>query len=247
VSLWRLRSLMCLAVATLVLGGGCGGDGGEAPKKTAPSTPPAKPQPSPPPTFSDDHIRASLLPPKDVAADVKPQAPTYPGLTSAEAPACSVSSVRLPGKPKTMGRQLGNSKKNYTGAHLIQLIAVYPDAEEAADALTKVRAKAKACPAKRHFPAKRTSEKKFTIAHTDTWTFTEDSVAGWTHIRGFEKRQEPPSSSIYNVFYSAYDYASRGNVVVTSLYWERAKPTTPGKRIADKATKVLTKQLQKIG
>jgi len=58
---------------------------------------------------------------------------------------------------------------------------------------------------------------------------------------------EPPRTSKYNVFYDVYDYAVRGNVEVSSLYWERVKPTAPGDQIAKKATAVLTKQLQKIG
>jgi len=162
-------------------------------------------------------------------------------------PSCSASSVRLSGKPQTIGRQLETAKRGYTGTHFIQLIAIYPTADEAAGAMAKLRAKAKACPAKRHFPAKRLGKRRFSIAHTDTWTVTEGAIAGWTHIRGFEKHVEPPRTSRFNVFYDVYDYAIRGNVIVSSLYWERVKPTIPGQRIAQKATRVLTKQLQKIG
>jgi hypothetical protein len=241
-----MRSLVIYpAFAALVLGG-CGGDGESARQDAA--APPATPRPStPPPTFDVDHVKTSLLPPKDVARDVRPQAPTFPGLTEAGVPSCSASSIRLSGKPQTIGRQLETSKRGYTGTHFIQLIAIYPAAPEAAGAMAKIRAKVKACPAKRHFPSKRLGERRFSVSHTDTWTVTEDAVAGWTHIRGFEKHVEPPTTSRFNVFYDVYDYAVRGNVIVASLYWERVKPTTPGQRIAQQATKVLTKQLQMIG
>jgi hypothetical protein len=182
-----------------------------------------------------------------VAGDVKPEAPTFPGLTEAGVPGCSASTVGLPGQPKTVGRQLETSKRGFTGTHYIELIAVYPDAAAAAAAMAKVRAKAKACPAKRRFPAKRLGNRQVSIEHTDTWTVTEDSVAGWTHVRGFEKHVEPPRTSKFNIFYDVYDYAVRGNVVLGSLYWERVRPSIPGDRIADQATTVLTKQLTAIG
>jgi hypothetical protein len=248
VSLWRSRSLVTCLAAVAVVAIGCGGGDGAKKEKQSAGPTAASSQPStPPPTFGVDHVRTSLLPPKDVASGVKPQAPTYPGLTEAAVPGCSASSIALPGRPKTLGRQLETEKRGYTGTHYIQLVAVYPDADAASGAMARVRTKAKACPAKRHFPGKRLGEKRFSIEHTDTWTVTEDVIAGWTHIRGFEKHVEPPSTSKYNVFYDVYDYAVRGNVVMASLYWERVKPTVQGQQIAKEATTVLTKQLQEIG
>ncbi|HEU5158024.1 MAG TPA: hypothetical protein VFU43_13595 [Streptosporangiaceae bacterium] len=247
-SRWRSCSVVVgLAVAALGVTG-CGGDGDKA-EGAAPSDRPAASAATsaPPPTFDIEHVRKSLLPPKEVAGDVKPQAPTFPGLTEAGAPGCSASTFSLPDRPKTIGRQLETSKRGFTGTHYIQLVAVYPDAAGAAAGMDRLRAKAKACPAKKHFPGKRLGERRFSIEHTDTWTLTEDTIAGWTHVRGFEKHVEPPRTSRFNVFYDVYDYAVRGNVVIATLYWERVKPTTPGERIADKATTVLTKQLQKIG
>jgi hypothetical protein len=77
--------------------------------------------------------------------------------------------------------------------------------------MAAVRGRAKACPAKRHFPAKRSGAKLVAQEHTDTWVTTEDTVAGWTHIRGFEKLVAPPSASKFNVGYDVHDYATRGN------------------------------------
>ncbi len=247
-SRWRSRPVvLCLAFAATVAATGCGGGAKKQERQADRQATTAASTPSPTPTFGVDHVRTSLLPPKDVASDVKPQAPTFPGLTEAGAPGCSASTVSLPGRPKTIGRQLETSKRGFTGTHYIQLIAVYPDSPAANAAMVKVRTKVKACPAKKHFPGKRLGNRRFSIEHTDTWTVTEDAIASWTHIRGFEKHVEPPRTSRFNVFYDVYDYAVRGNVVVATLYWERVKPTTAGQKIAEEATAVLTKQLQKIG
>jgi hypothetical protein len=247
---WRSRSfIVCLALATA--SSGCGGDGDAANKdqdRAADRGVAAPPASAPPPIFDVAHIRTALLPPNEVAAGAKTQAPTYPGLTEAAVPACSATAFHLPGKPKTLARQLRTTfRRGYTGTAYIQIVALYPDAAAASAAMAKVRAKAKSCPAKRHFPAKRVGKRKIALAHTDTWTATEGTMAGWTHVRGFEKRVDPPSASKFNVFYDVYDYATRGNVLAASLYWERVAPTVPGRRIADRATTVLTKQLRRIG
>ena len=49
------------------------------------------------------------------------------------------------------------------------------------------------------------------------------------------------------MFYVVYDYAQRGNVVFSSVYWERVRPKVSGDRVAKRATELLTKQLEKIG
>lgn len=244
----RSRSLSLFLAVAAAVSAGCGG--GEHPrtaKDAARSETPAAPRASAPPIFDVDHLRTSLLPPKDVAARAKIQAPTYPGLTNATVPGCSASSVHLPGKPKTLARQLESRKPGYVAAAYIQLVAVYPDATAASDAMDEVRTKARACPAKHHFPAKRRGKKVIEVEHTDTWTTTEDTVAGWTHVRGFEKLLAPRSASKFNVFYNVYDYATRGNVLAASLYWERVASAAPGRPTADRATAVLTKQLTKFG
>jgi hypothetical protein len=249
VSRWRSCSVVFCVAALAATAAGCGGDdtAKSAARSSGPPATAAAAPPAPPPTFDFDHVKTSLLALKDVPGNVRAQAPTFPGLTEAGAPGCSGTTIDLPGRPKTLGRQLETAKRGFTGTHYIQLVAVYPDPAAGAAGMAKVRTQAKACPAKKRFPGKRIGARRFTLEHTDTWTLTEDAVAGWTHVRGFEKHVEPPRTSKYNVFYGAYDYAVHGNVVVSTLYWERVKPTTPGEQIAKKATTVLTKQLQKIG
>ena len=241
---------LCLACA-MVVSAGCGG-GHSTRAADRPAASGAAPATStPPPNFDVDHVRTSLLPPKEIAKGIKTQSPTFPGLTEAGVPACSASIVHLPGRPRTLARQLRSNKPGhsagYTDTSYVQLIAVYPDATAASGAMAKIRGKAKSCPAKRHFPAKRHGKKVIATAHTDTWTATENTVAGWVHLRGFEKLMAPASASKFNVFYDVYDYATRGNVLAASLYWERVAPTAAGQQTADHATTVLTKQLQKIG
>lgn len=241
---WRLRfPVTCLTTVALTLTGCGGGHKGPAASSRSPTTRNSTPIP----VLDVTHVRTSLLEPAEIASDLKAQPPTFPGLTEAAAPSCSVSSISLPGSPKTIGRQLGTSSKGYTGAHYIELVAVYPGATAAAEATKTIRTQVKGCPAKRQFPQKRLGGRRFALEHTDTWVVTEDLIGGWTHIRGFEQHVEPPSSSIYNVFYDVYDYAIRGNVVLTSLYWERVKPSVSGDTIAKKATAILTRQLPKIG
>jgi hypothetical protein len=55
-----------------------------------------------------------------------------------------------------------------------------------------------------------------------------------------------PSSSVINVVYFVYDYVSRGNLVLVSMYWERVGPKASGDPVAKKATALLTKQLGRL-
>lgn len=237
---------LLLTLCALALSG-CGGHSARQERQRAGHAAAPAGSSSSGPVLSTGHVRASLLPAREVAPDVQPRALTFPGLTRAAVPGCSASAISLPGQPETIGRQLEASPRGYGGTHYIQLIAVYPDTPAASRAIAKVRAAAAACPARRHFPARRLGRRRFAVEHTDTWTVTEDTVAGWSHVRGFEKHVDPPSTSRLNVFCDVYDYAARGNILVATLYWERVKPTTPLQPIAGNATAVLTRQLQKIG
>lgn len=233
-----LPALLCIGAVA------CGGGG----DKRSPSSPsPQPPTSSPPPTYSVQQIKSSLLGPRDVAAGMARQSPTYPGLKQGRAPSCSDSTVTLPAKPDVIIQQIEKVGSRYEGGHYIQLIAVYGDSASAAAAFTAVQKHAAKCPAKRHFPAKRLPGNLVTYSHDDTWKLTQDSAASWTHIRGFQKRVIPPSASVINVFYVTYDYAYRGNVMFSSVYWERVKPKVSDDRIAKRATNLLNKQLQHLG
>jgi hypothetical protein len=240
---------VCLALFAVLVTGGCGGNPPAKPERAADresGTQPAAAQPTAPrPTlYALDDVRTALIGPQEVGRHVRTQPPRFPGLTRAGAPMCSASTIRLPGSPTTLGRQLEASPRGYLGAHYIQLVAVYASPASASRALARIGARAAGCPRKRHLPGKRINKRLYTLDHTDTWRLTRDTIGGWRHLRGFEKRVEPPSSSRYNAFYDVYDYVHKGNLLIASLYWERVEPTaTPGTTIATRATRVLHKQL----
>lgn len=240
---------LCVTVTGAMLAG-CGGGGSShssKPHTTAAQRPVVTASPTtPPPSFTASHIGGSLLKAGDISSGVSSLPLTVPALKNSTVPSCSNSSVSLPGSFQISMHQFGTGSA-YTGANYAELVAVYSDAPSALAAFSKIQAKATSCPSKTHVPSQKLPGNVVTIEHDNTWTLTQDTVSNWTHIRGFEKDVYPPSSSIINVIYFSYDYAVRGNVVLSSLYWQRVKPSASGTPIAQKATELLQKQLAKIG
>ncbi|RAY14454.1 hypothetical protein DPM19_15990 [Actinomadura craniellae] len=178
---------------------------------------------------------------------MKAQAAEMRDITKGAAPSCYLSSVKLPGSPETVVRQFSEPDKNYTGANFVQLIATYADGEAATKAYGALRSKATTCPKKHEERSEKLPNGRIKLAFDGTWEIVEDKVAEWQHIQGREKNTYPPSTSIINVVHLYYDYAIRGNVVVTSVYWQRTKPSQAAGPIQKKATEILTRQLQRIG
>ncbi|MFI6517268.1 hypothetical protein ACIBF1_17060 [Spirillospora sp. NPDC050679] len=226
----------------------CGG--GKEDKKTSPTPPPSPsttPTATPAPSFTAEHVRQSLITPKDIGPKVK-QIPTVSDfLKDRQAPMCSLTGAKLPGSPKTAARQFTNSIQKKGGVNYLQLIAHYDEAPSASTAFATLTKKARSCPKKQHVAPKRI-RKNFTLfAHDDTWRTSEGTLDGWSHLRGYEKHVEPPSQTKDNVYYFSYDYAVRGNVLVTTLYSERTGPKDSGDPSYKRSLDLLTKQLQKIG
>lgn len=203
---------------------------------------------SPGPSYTALKLKSFLLTAGDISSKVTRQPVNIPGLKQRQIAICSVTPVTLPGDPQLVTHQFGNPDSRYTGANYFQRVAIYTDAASAMKAFQTVQARIRKCPAKHHVPAKPVAgTKAVLLEHDDTWKSTSDVLRGWTHTNGFEKHVEPPSSSIINVFYISYDYAVRGNVLLTSFYYERVKPSAAGAPIARRSSAVLAKQLTKIG
>lgn len=237
--------LACAAVTLATAITACSSDG-SAQQRTA-SPQPSKTSPTPTPTYSARHVEARLLSAEEIGDDIIQSAVRFVPLLERKAPMCALSGVTLPGNPKLIIRQFGNRAEPKDEVRYAQLIALYPDARQARSGFEEIRKKVQACPEKQHVPPRRISAKSTLLAHDDTWSYTEDSIAGWEHIRGSEKQVTPRRSTKYNVFYRMHDYALRGNVVITSAYWERTEPDESGDLVAKRATDLLIKQLRKLG
>jgi hypothetical protein len=241
------------ALAVLVALGaltGCGGD--DKPESATPTTSaPAAPAPNtttPPPIYSAAQLKTRLLTAREVGSGQREIRIAADFLNRRRIPMCSLTELKPSGNPQLTTREFRN-KTNRPGDEIgyYQLIARYDSPEDAGRAYSELRKKAKACPAKRRVPAKRVRANFTSLAHDDTWKVTEDTVAGWKHVRGYERREFSASATKANIFFFMYDYAVRGNVVLTSLYTERRDPGEPGEPVAKNATKTLTKQLEKLG
>jgi hypothetical protein len=242
----RLRALVaCLAVSGVLLTG-CGHGADKKPPATAAASPSRAPS-SAPPSYAAERVTSSMLAARDIAGSVGPQPPRFPGLERDAAPSCADAGIKLPGDPKITKHQFGNNRSPFKGGHYIALAAVYGDFAGADSAMSAVQSKVAACPRKRHFPAKKASGKIIALQHDDTWQTTEDALSGWRHVRGFLRHVEPPSSSVNNVFLASYDYVSRGNVILATVYWERVAPAASQDKLKKRATALLTKQLHKFG
>lgn len=234
-----------LVTSLVLLLGGCGGGGGQHARSAAPAT--ASRTSTPAVTYTPQHVEGALLRAHDIGSTTRSTPLTILGLTEGSVPSCADTIVRLPGRPGTAATQFGPPDPRYTGENYAVLAAVYPDAASASEAFGRVRAAVTACPGERHIGAKKIRHQQTTLAYDETWTRTADTVQGWTHLRGFEKRTYSPDLSIINIEYQAYDYALRGNAVISTLYWKRGKPSmTPGP-VTRQASTLLARQLTRIG
>jgi hypothetical protein len=242
----RPRALIVGFTSAGLLLTGCasgGEDAKQSPAPVAPSGTSATPEPS----HAAARVKSALLSSGEIGSRVKAQPLTVEGLKQKAVPVCADSYTALPATPEIVARQFGPAGR-YLGANYAQVVAIYKDAESATKAFSALQQKATACKSKRRVPPRKIKGTKITtLAYDATWKQTADAVSGWTHIRGAEKRTYSPSLSTINVIHEVYDYALQGNVVIAALYWERVKPKAPAGPIATRATRLLTKQLQKIG
>lgn len=239
----RVRGTSALLAVGLLLAG-CGGGGHKTTRSASPSAARPSASPSPTPSYAPQHVAAALLSAGDIDPKVKKQTPGIPPLKQHAVPSCELSAIKPSGGPAVAVRQFDAGP--YTGAHFGQVALTYPDAAAAAAMFATVRSKTAACPAKRHVPPKTLPNGIILLSHDETWRTSEVSTSGWFHVRGFEKSVDPPRSSIINVYYRVYDYVSRGNLVLVSMYWERVGPKASGDAIAAKATALLAKQLGRL-
>lgn len=238
------KLLVTLCIGSITLAGCSDGDKIKATTPT-PSTP-TKAAPSPS-NYSSAHIKANLISPNEIADRMREIEVALDGLKDNKVPLCSLSGVELPGDPDITKRQFSRQATPPGDVKYAQLVARYNSPQEAATAFQSLQQKARSCPKKRHVPPKRTDRDTITSSHDDTWKVEEGTVAGWQHLRGYERQVVPPSRTQYNIFFLMYDYAVRGNTLLSTLYTERTKPGKSGDPIAGRATEVLTKQLQKFG
>jgi hypothetical protein len=203
--------------------------------------------PSPPPSYSSSHLKARLLSSGEVGDDIRAIPPAIEALQRRQVPMCSLSGVDLQGGPETLVRQYTNPARGRGEIKYAQFVARYPDAKSAEAAFGTLRQRARACAPKRHVPAKKTRRNFVIFAHDDVWKTSEGTFSGWKHLRGSEQQTYPASASKVNVLHLMHDYAVRGNVVLTTVYWERAEPKKSSDPIARRATELLRKQLQKFG
>lgn len=226
---------------------GCGGDDGPE-KSSATRTPAAAPSSVPPPTYSVDQVKDRLLTAREVGDGIHDAPVEFLPFKDRKAPSCSLSGVSLPAGPELIFRQYSNrTRKAREEIKYAQLIARFDDHTGAAKAYDKLRKRARSCPTKQHVPPKKIKDNFTLFPHDDTWRTSEDTIAGWQHLRGLEKQVIPRGYTKHNVLHYMYDYALRGNVVIATAYWERTEPDESGDPAARRATEVLTRQLRKFG
>jgi hypothetical protein len=240
------RALIVYFTTAGLLLTGCASGGEDAEQSSAPVAP-STTSAAPEPSHAAERVKSALLSAGEIASRVRAQPLTVEGLKQKAVPVCADAYAALPATPEIVARQFGPAGR-YLGANYAQVVAIYKDAESATRAFSAVQRKATSCKSKRHVPPRKIKGTKITtLAYDATWKQTTDTISGWTHIRGAEKRTYPPSLSTINVIHEVYDYTVQGNVVIAALYWERVKPKAAAGPIASRATRLLTKQLEKIG
>ena len=233
-----LVALVCLALPLT----GCSKDQNEPNPPPIPSSASSAPAPS----FTVEEVKSALLDERDLGKGWK-ETEQLSAFREGELRGCSETRIKLAGDPAKSSRKFGGTDHSFTGANYARFVAVYKSADQASEAFQKVREELTDCPDKKSIPFKRLPEKKFVYQHDDTWKLTEGQIEGWQHLRGFEKSVYPESVSLINVIYYSIDYAQRGNVIFSSMYYQRTKPKASGSPVSDKADEILLEQLKRFG
>ncbi|MFC9972635.1 hypothetical protein ACFVH6_17280 [Spirillospora sp. NPDC127200] len=242
------KSTLLLIPITAMALSGCSGEKKKSPTPSSTSAQqPAPSTPSPPPTFTSAQTRKSLILPKEVGPGMQEIKVIANALQDRKIPICSLATAEISGKPEIITRQLSNKAEPQKEVKYTQVVARYDEANEARTAYTNLRKRTASCPPKQHVKPKKIRENFTLFAHDDTWKIREEKISGWEHVRGIERQEYSSSTSKYNILHVMYDYAVRGNLLIATLYYERTEPGKSGAPIEQRATKVLTKQLQKIG
>ncbi|WP_460301799.1 hypothetical protein [Actinocorallia aurea] len=218
---------------------GCGGK-----DKSDPSPKPT-PTPTRVPIYTIEQVERVLLSAHDLGKDwTKEEVPS--AYKERKVRGCSESKITLTGDPETRVMKFGAPKFATRGANYAQLVAVYENEDEADAAMEAISQKLSKCPKSKKIKFKQLPDDKFIYQHDDTWSLDKTDLGQWIWLRAREKSVYPRSVSDINVFHFSIDYAQRGNVVLTSMYWQRKTPKDSGDPIAEKATEILKKQLERF-
>jgi hypothetical protein len=251
----RRPLVACLTLAGLALSGlaltGCGGGKPHATPHPSASvaTSPTPSVTSPAPHFTTDQVLHRLISAKDVGPSFKQVQVGTRALIDRKALMCSLTGVKLPGSPKIGERQYSTSIKVHYDRNYNQFIALYDTEAQAVQAFSALRTAAQACAPKRHVPP---SPDPLTTAqllsHNDKWDLSPpETVQGWAHLHAWEEQVSGLDPHKYNnVYYDAYDFLQKGNLVLATLYDEQSNSLTPGDPVKRRAAAVLTKQITKL-
>jgi hypothetical protein len=227
----------------------CGGPSHSNGPSHTPSHSPAAAVPSPTPSYGMNQIAKTLLTPTEVAPrlTIASSANLLEAIPTDDVPACSDSLITLPNVLAYASQQFEGPDYRTTGINYLQVAALFATPATARSAFSSIQQKIGKCPPKKSFPETQVSSGLYRLPHTDAWKTTHRTLPGWTGVDGFEKNIYPPNSAVDNVYYGEFDYALRGNLVLSLVYWRRTTPATRPDIVTTPASAVLLKQLAKIG
>ncbi|WP_344822995.1 hypothetical protein [Actinocorallia longicatena] len=229
-----------------LLATGCSGDKDETGPSPSPSTGPSG---TPPPVFTLEQVETALLTRGDYGKNWAVPAPERrrTSLVKKQIETCTYGKLDPPGTPQFAAQQYSEKSGRLDGGNRSELIMVYPTAEEASGAFARTQEKLKDCrPKKRVPPSPIPSSTRFLASFDATWTPTEEPIGEWRRSGGLQKGVYSTYIK-HNIAYTFFDYALRGNVLVSSIYWQATEPRTKVDPIKKRAEELLTKQLERIG
>ncbi|WP_019629537.1 hypothetical protein [Actinomadura atramentaria] len=194
-----------------------------------------------------DQVEKRLVGPKEIGSKVRPTNSVPDFYRNGQVPLCSLSSKQPTGTFDATVREYANSGPKGTEVRYAQFIATFKDTASASRAYNDLKKNAEWCPGKKHIDGKRVSKNDLRLPHDDTWKLTEPITAPWLRFHAVELQKYDRSAGEYNWLHAIYDYATQGNLLISTIYMGRTEPDGTSKPIEDRAERIFTEQLDKLG
>lgn len=232
-------TIACLLLVNAIAASGCssGNPKVNAEKSVSTTAPPKA-------VYRSEALKGSLLALPEITRNLKSQELGFEGLSRNSIPTCPDSLVTLSNHSVIELGQYADNSDPYSPRYA-RIVALYEDEKSAAGEFQKLRESINRCPASGNVQSKKVSKTKITLPYTFKWSARQADYRGFSAIHVTHSRHANAAGRSDTIAL-ALDYATRANVVLATIYWERLRPDEKSDAIEQSARKIIQKQLNKI-